>query len=302
MSRSSFTLPVVSAAALLFAAGCGGSNGGEPELAFVTSRDGAYSIYGMGADGGHQSPITQEDVPDGSTPAKLFFQVQPAWAPDGRSIAFASDRGGSFHIFVTSVDGSGTRRLTSTKLDDTNPSWSPDGTRIAFQRGGAGDIYVMDADGRDAHPLQDEDAEETDPAWAPDGRWIAYVRKEIRSPVRELWLVRPDGTGRRKVTRLASFAFEPAWSPDSTQLAFASRAGGSNYDIFAVRLTGGRVRRLTTSPEDEFEPAWSFDGKEIAFVREGSIFVTDLKGRARSLTDGGTNDRSPVWRPVPLRR
>ena len=92
------------------------------------------------------------------------------------------------------ADGSDTRRLTSTKDDDSQPTWSPDGKRIVFARGASGRLFVMNADGSGARRVTDELAEETEPAWSPDGRWIAYVQKDPGSSIRELWLVRPDGS------------------------------------------------------------------------------------------------------------
>ena len=92
------------------------------------------------------------------------------------------------------ADGTNTRRLTSTSEDDGHPTWSPDGRRIAFERGVPGDIFVMNADGSGARRLGSDTCDETQPAWSPDGRWIAYSRRAPGTTLRELWLVRPDGT------------------------------------------------------------------------------------------------------------
>ncbi len=91
-------------------------------------------------------------------PSGLFFQIDPAWSPDGSTIAFASKRSGTFDLYAMSRDGSGTRRLTSTKEDDTQPTWSPDGDRIAFARGASSRLFVMNADGSGARRVTDEEA------------------------------------------------------------------------------------------------------------------------------------------------
>ncbi len=85
--------------------------------------------------------------------------MEPAWSPDGTQIAFSSRVEGTFDIYTMSADGSGSRRLTSTKEHDSHPTWSSDGRMIAFARDG--DIYVMDADGSGAHRISDSQSEES---------------------------------------------------------------------------------------------------------------------------------------------
>ena len=96
--------------------GCGSSGGSSrgSDLLFVSSRQGAYAIYLMTASGSRQRRLTRGAVGASSSPGRLFFQVDPAWSPDGRSIAFASSRDGSSHIFVMKANGSGTSRLHGT--------------------------------------------------------------------------------------------------------------------------------------------------------------------------------------------
>jgi TolB protein len=282
----------------LLAAGCSDSSSSSQasELAFVTSRDGDYAIYVMSADGQGQKRLTPNASTDGVSLERVFFQIDPAWSPDGRRIAFASKRSGTFDIFLMDADGGGERRLASTRDDESHPTWSPDSKQIAFQRG-LGDIYVMDADGSAAHRISQDPAAEIHPAWSPDGRWIAYVRHIPGSPVRELWLVRPNGTERRQLTRLAAESFEPAWSPDGKRIAFSSASGGTGFDIYTTDVDGKGLRRVTRSAADESEPAWSPDGKTIAFNRDGAIVVAELGGRERRLTEAADNDGSPAWRP-----
>jgi Tol biopolymer transport system component len=287
-------LAAVLAATLVVAAGCGSSAAPRPDLAFVSSRDGAYQVYGMSSDGSHQRRLTHEQG-DPATPDGLLYQIEPSWSPDGRSIAFASKRDGDVHLFVMGADGSGTRRLTSTRRDDENPSWSPDGARIAFDRDRH--LFTMSADGTQARRVDDDSAAETDPAWSPDGRWLAYVRQVPQSRVREIWLIHPDGTGGHALTRLEASSESPAWSPDGRRIAFSSDVDGGATAIYVVGLQGAAPKRLTRSPEDAFEPAWSLDGKSVAFWSAGAIVAATLDGTETQLTSPDGNDSSPAWRP-----
>ena len=280
--------------AILLAA-CGGSDDSDLDLAFVSTRDGDYAIYAMSASGGGQHRLTDAHG-DPATPSGLFFQTEPAWSPDGNTIAFASKRSGTFRLYAMSSDGSGTRRLTSTKEEDGQPTWSPDGGRIAFARGAPSRLFIMNADGGGARRVTDEEAEEGDPAWSPDGRSIAYVQRSPGSSIRELWLVRPDGSQRHRLTNLGGVAQGPAWSPDGKRLAF-SAAVANRFDIYTIGADGKGVR-LLTSGDDSIEPAWSPDGKTIVFAVGGALVAIDVANGVQSrLTDPGDNDSSPAWAP-----
>jgi Tol biopolymer transport system component len=288
---------LVTLAALLAVPGCGGSSKSRTEIAFVSTRDGDYAVYEMNADGEAERRLTEADN-DPTKPRGLFFQVEPAWSPDGTRIAFASQRGGTFDIYVMNADGRGTRQLTSTKDDDNHPTWSPDGHRVAFAR--SGDIYVMDADGSNPRRISDETVEETEPAWSPSGDWIAYVRRTPGTSVREVWLLRPNGTGRRALTSQGATAYTPAWSPDASRVAFASNADSSSFEIHTIGIDGKGLRSVVPTAGDMFEPAWSPDGSMIAFSEGGAIFTVDLGGGdAEKLTDPANNDSSPAWNPRP---
>lgn len=280
----------------VLAAGCGGEET-SPDLAFVSSRDGDYAIYVMDANGGGEKRLTEADGDDVDE-RTIFFQIDPAWSPDGRRIAFASGRSGSADVYVMNVDGTATERLTSTKQNDTHPTWSADGRRIAFAR--AGDIYTMSADGSGQRRISDVLAEESDPSWSPDGSWIAYVRRTPGTPTQNVWVMRPDGSDRRALTAPEGRAFTPAWSPDSARVVFASNAEGGVYELFTIGLDGKRLRQVAPTAADNFEPSWSPDGSRIAYQEEGAIYTVELGGgEVERLTDQENNDSSPAWNPRP---
>ena len=288
--------PLVAIGTALLLAACSGSGDSDPDLLVVSTRDGDYAIFALRVSGGGEERLTDAEV-DPSTPQGLLFQTEPAWSPDGSTIAFASTRSGTSDLYSMSADGTGTRRLTSTEDDDGQPAWSPDGERIVFARGTPGRLFVMGADGAGARRLTDDEADEAEPAWSPDGRWIAYARRDPGSSIRELWLVRPDGSQGRPLTKLGGIAQAPSWSPDGRRIAFSASVADGRFDIYRVDADGKNVHRVT-SGDDAFEPAWSPDGTTIAFSEEGAILTVDVEtGEERTLTDPDNNDSSPTWNP-----
>ncbi len=288
--------PLLALGTALLLAACVGSDPSDPELLFVSTRDGDYAIYASSATGGGERRLTDADV-DASTPEGLFFQDEPAWSPDAGTIAFASKRAGTFDLYVMNADGSGTMRLTSTKEDDNHPTWSPDGARIAFTRGVPSRIFVMGADGSGARQVTDDESGEHEPAWSPDGSWIAYSRRTPGSSIREIWLVKPDGSQRHALTKLGGIAQAPAWSPAGQRIVFSATVEDNRYDLYTVGIDGKNVR-LLTSRDDSFEPAWSPDGRTIAFTEAGAIHAIDVEnGDEETLTDPENNDSNAAWRP-----
>ena len=128
----------------------------------------------MEADGGNQQRLTEN----------LFDDWYPSWSPDGKRIAFSSDRQGdfgSFEIYVMDTDGGNQRRLTNDPQYDGSPSWSPDGKRIIFvsERDGNYEIYVMDADGDNQRNLTKHGGEDFSPAWYIPALAVAPADKTL---------------------------------------------------------------------------------------------------------------------------
>jgi TolB protein len=102
----------------------------------------------------------------------------PAWSPDGRTIAFVSNRDGAMQLYAVSPDGSNLRRLTHGEADEWAPAWSPDGGRLAFwseREGGQAEVFVMDADGSNVRRITSGARGDWGLAWSSDGRAIAYT-------------------------------------------------------------------------------------------------------------------------------
>ena len=227
------------------------------------------------------------------------FDASPVWSPDGRRIAFDSDRDGNWEVYVMNADGSGVTRLTGNDAVDGSPSWSPDGRRIAFDstRDGNREIYVMNADGSGVTRLTHNPADDGYPAWSPDGRHIAF--DSDRDGNREIYGMNGDGSGVTRLTDHGADDFTPAWSPDGLRIAFAS-GGRGNSEIYVMDASG--VIRLTDNDASDVTPAWSPDGLRIAFAseRDGNleIYVMNADGSGVTrLTYNGANDLFPDWSP-----
>ena len=176
-------------------------------------------IWVMDSDGGDRRDLVND--PD-------FSDWGPAWSPDGRQIAFDSNRTGPLAIWVMAADGGGQHIVTPGHGE--YPSWSPDGKRIAYAGGGYYDIRVADADGANDRALTSTPAYDMGPAWSPDGEWIAYhtqvdaypsLGEPGMGPEMEIQLVRPDGTGDHRITDDQVEDSFPAWSPDGRLLMWA---------------------------------------------------------------------------------
>ncbi len=231
-------------------------------------------------------------------------------------IAFSSTRDGNLEIYVMDADGNNQIRLTNHPEKDYQPSWSPDGGRIAFvsdRNGGFNQIYVMDSNGKNVKRLTNG-GWDWHPAWSPDGQTIVYGGYEHEEWVDEdevhskIFLIAPDGSNQRKLAGdIPSSDIEPAWSPDSQRIAFVSWREDWTGDIGVMDADGRNQKRLTHTEVNERHPTWSPDGRKIAFssVQEEDfvLSVMDADGTNRkTLTEEVLDGRTrlifhPAWSP-----
>jgi WD40-like Beta Propeller Repeat len=207
----------------------------------------------------------------GQEPRRLLQQDGPVYeavdSPDGRQIAFVSNRDGSGEIYVMEADRTQRRQLTHTSSFNIDPAWSPDGRRIVFSsaRDGNPEIYVMNSDGSDPRRLTHNANRDENPVWSPDRRMIAFWSD--RDGNDELYVMRSDGGNEARLTNNQADDDFPAWSPDGSTLAFTSERDG-NAELYLIRLRDRSVTRLTRDPAWDGSPSWSPDGNRLAFVSD----------------------------------
>jgi Tol biopolymer transport system component len=238
------------------------------------------------------------------TPALVIARTLPAITFMGRDID------DSWRIYVMNADSTGITALSAEGLDDTAPTWSPNGQKIAYvsQRDGNREIYIMDADGQNAVNVTRHPADDWTPAWSPDGSQLAF--SSIRSGSWEIYVMNtaclsaPETCGDSliQITSDGSGNISPVWSPDGTRFAFNSKRTG-NWDIFTMNTDGTDVRQITIHPENDLAPAWSPDGSQLAFEsnRDGNVeiyVVGSNGGVAQNVSNLSlSNDHGPTWTP-----
>jgi Tol biopolymer transport system component len=222
-------------------------------LAYISNRsrptsESAYEIYIMRPNGTGFRRVTND----------RWIDDQLAWSPDGKRIAFESNRQtGKFALWVLNVDRTGLRKLAD---NASVPAWSPDGETIAFVRSnpkggpsGTDEIWVMDQDGTNERRLiappvgRTSSGHDSMPEWSPDGNQLAFVRRyRGRSDV---YTMRADGSGLRRLTKDSGQYSWPAWSPDGSRIAYV-RHHSRKVDVNVMNADGTQQKRLTTGGLD----------------------------------------------------
>ena len=232
-------------------------------IAFVSGRDGDDEVFTMRADGTGVRQLTRNTVLPGGVPV---LDHAPAWSPDGRHLAFASNRdGGEMEVYRMRADGSAQVRLTRTAR------------------------HVTDHE----------------PSWSPGGGWILFSSDRVSYDNVEVYRMRWDGSAVTRITRTPAGIDDnaPDASPDGRRIVFSSTRGGGSHDLFTMAADGRDVRRLTGDARlDDVFPRWTADGRSVVFatfagpegVPSADVWSVRADGaERRRLTSAATQDSAP---------
>jgi TolB protein len=290
---------------LLAACSPGATQQPAGQLVFEREIDENTDIYVMNIDGTGLTRLTDSDGWDGT----------PSWSPDGKQIAFASERLGSPAIFLMDADGSNQRPLTSPDYASLMPVWSPDGSKIAFastqayevlRQGGrqqvdAGfEIWIMDLEqNKQERITANPEDQSLYPTWAPDSDRVAFM--EVADAV-QIVSKKPQRNASESILSegLEGRHWTPDWSPDGQRIAIMAEIDGVN-DVWLLQTEGGEAINLTNQDSGDGEPAWSPNGGHIVFVSdrdgENGLYLINVESRevTRLTPDDATYAR-PDWR------
>jgi len=201
----------------------------------------------------------------------------PLGGGENGQVAFASDRSGKPQIWLVDLDGNNLTQLTDESGGACQPTWSPDGQRLAYispcdqnldRYPGAG-IYIMNADGTGWMPVPSTSGGDYDPAWSPDGSKIAYT--SLRTDGRaQIWIYNLETGETGPFTQSVTTNFQPAWSPDGENIVFVSTREGLTK-LYFMNISGPPVRDFSRSDDyKNTHPVWSPDGELILFTQNSS--------------------------------
>jgi Tol biopolymer transport system component len=294
-------------------------------LAFVSSRNCCLAadrilfdrlgptearIFISNADASAERPLTE--------PGSMDYN--PSWSQKGDWIVFTSERGGSADLYRIHPDGTGIERLTDAPAYDDQSAFSPDGTRIVFvstRAGGRANLWILDVATHKAAPLTSGNGGDFRPSWSPDGAWIAFSSDRDsdfppaggrweRMHLVDVYLIHPDGSGLKRISKHGDFCGSPKWTADSkaivaycmsAQDTWTYRFGSEDGDnqLLKIDIASGATTPVAAGPGVKLVPTVLSSG-EIAYLRRDKTAAGVFYGSGRP-GPKGSDVRTPSWSP-----
>jgi Tol biopolymer transport system component len=263
----------------------------------------AFAVRGVNADL-WRLPVSPTSGAPAGRPTPVVVSTREdsrgAWSPDGRTIAFNSDRQGEMNIWVHDVATGVDRRLTSGPGGDYQPSWAPDGRTLAFfsARGGSIDIWSVAVDDGLLRRLTDDPGMDINPFFSPDGLSIAFMSDRLGRT--DIWVMNADGSGQRRVTSSGAGGHFLRWTADGRAIVFRAETG-TEQRIMRVALEGGALIPLPDVVSGA-HMSWSPDQSIIMDVRgHRTLWAHPMDGtsprRVFEFDDSDIRIDYPVWSP-----
>ncbi|MBV9123891.1 MAG: PD40 domain-containing protein [Planctomycetes bacterium] len=260
------------------AAGFGGELAGY-KLLVTSVRTGDTEVFLIDPDLGDAINLTRSPHSE---------ERYPCWSPDGKQVAFISDRDGPPNLYVMKADGSQVRRLTHTPAVCYMPSWA--GEHIVFgMHGDRPEMASIKPDGTDLHML----GEGHDPCLSPDGKRIAYTGHVAGGVT--VFLMNADGSDKHQLVREVNpfGAVFPAWSPDGRQIVYTGSVGTA-LELFIVNTDSTGNHQLTHLGKVCTPADWSPDGQWISFRFTDERYWSNPE-RMKKVYAEKPGDKRPVW-------
>jgi Tol biopolymer transport system component len=267
---------------------------------------GPSDVFSVNPDGSENIDLTAENG---------FNEERPAGSADGLHVTFQTFRDKGWNVFAMNTDGSGLINLTQTVNPVINfePTWSPDGSRVAFMRQnltpGEQDIWTVGANGSNPINLTNSPGvEETSPEYSPDGTKIVYISTGpnpccVASYNNDIWVMNADGTNQTQLTTtdfpIQSIA--PAWSADGTKIAFSRTESKTDDGLHVMDANGANQTRLLNegAPILTGTVSWSPDGTMLAIEHSsGGIATMSAAGGASTPLVSSSYASYLTWVPA----